>query len=137
VDLYSTLLELVGAEPASEHIPSRSFADLLLGGDGAADFEPREDLFLHVDFKPLKSGPDSLVKRAHKWGVVKASDGSKWTVDHLAPGGPKGMLVDPNLDSGEAVDLSAERDELELGEYWRLEGLVPRALGAKSGGEPR
>ncbi|MFT4711127.1 MAG: arylsulfatase A-like enzyme [Bacteroidia bacterium] len=137
VDLHSTLLELVGAPAQNLHIPSRSFADLLRGPGAAADFQPREDLFLHVDFEPLKSGSDSLVKRTHKWGVVKASDGTKWTVDHLAPGGPKGLLVDPTLDVDEAVDLSGDRTELELAEYWRLEGLVPRALGTKTGGDPR
>jgi arylsulfatase A-like enzyme len=135
VDLHSTLMELAGA-PVDKGlaITSRSFASLLFDESHGA---VREDLFLHVDFEPHATSEKARGKRTLQWGVVKASDGTKWTVDHLSEGGPKGVLVNTANDADEAQDLSGEKTELELAEYWRLQGLVPRALGEVRGGQPR
>ncbi len=135
VDLHSTLLELAGAPLAADaKITSRSFSKLLFKeGVGAQ----REDLFLHVDFEPHLQSAEARGKRTLQWGVVKASDGTKWTVDHLAEGGPKGTLVDTTRDRTETTNWADEKSELELAEYWRLQGLVPRALGEERGERPR
>jgi arylsulfatase A-like enzyme len=135
VDLHSTLLELAGVEPQGElNITSRSFAQQLFN-EGA--MPAREDLFLHVDFEPHSAAKNARSKRTLQWGVVKASDGTKWTVDHLAAGGPAGKLVDPNVDPEESHDLTGELSMQELREYWRLGGLVPEPLKGKPGELPR
>lgn len=121
VDLGATLLGLAGLEPE-------------LGiGRSLLSAPPREALFLHVDFEPALARADSQRKRSLMWGVIDAERNTKWVVDHLAEGGPKGYAFDLSQDAGEATNLGPG-PALEY--LQTLRGLVPEALDGRSGEEP-
>ncbi|MDF1798971.1 MAG: sulfatase-like hydrolase/transferase [Planctomycetota bacterium] len=133
VDLGATLLDLAGV-PAEARAgafgKTPSFAPTLRD---AAVAPTREQLYLHVDFEPALLSAASDRKRSLQWGVVEAATGRKWTVDHLAEGGPAGLLVDPDGDPWESTDLSSAHDPAAL---QTLRGLVPEPLAGRRGHEP-
>jgi len=128
VDLGATLLELAGVtERPGAFGAAPTFAGVVRG---TSDEPPREHLYLHVDFEPRLVSATSDRKRSLRWGVVDATTGKKWVVDHLAEGGPTGRLFDTTHFPGPEPELAGEPGDLA-----HLLGLVPEPLEGRRGEE--
>lgn len=134
VDLAPGILEALGLDPAALGRPpgAPSIGALLEDPSGPA---PRDEILLHVDFAPVIDAAST--PKVLQWGVVDATTGLKWVVDHRDPSGaPRGSLYDLAVDSSEERNLAAdEAFPAAARAIARRLGLVPEPLGARSGGE--
>ncbi|OIV39542.1 sulfatase [Mangrovactinospora gilvigrisea] len=119
-DFFPTLVEHLGLDhPADPSLPGRSFADILAGGDGAAD-GGRERVVVFDEYGPVR------MIRTREWKYVhRYPHGPHELYDLAGDPGETRNLFGSDEHAGRAADLAAELDR------WFARYVEPEHDGAR------
>jgi arylsulfatase A-like enzyme len=125
VDVAGTILDVAGlAAPADA--AGRSLL-ALLAGEPSAPAALRRELYLHVDYAPIRPEPGAAELETRRRGVVDALSHEKWIEDLLREP-PLEASYDLDDDPGERRDLALDPSGAERAR--RLAEAVRGAMGA-------